>query len=39
MGLCYILLILQGEGHKCSQIDVGKYQLFFFSQERSIPDV
>ncbi len=24
LGLCYILHTLQGEGHKCSQADLGK---------------
>ncbi len=29
LGLCYILLILQGEGHKSSQADAGKYKIIF----------
>ncbi len=27
--LCNTLCTLQGEGHKCSQVDVGKYKLIF----------
>ncbi len=29
IGLCYILRTLQGEGHKCSQADAGKYKQIF----------
>ncbi len=37
--LCSMAMTLQGEGHKCSQVDVGKYKLIFCLPRYCIPEV